>query len=61
MTAEKPPDHETLERVLEKAPMEIIDRLPECVESREARRLIPVVRDLAYRARERMKAPEATE
>lgn len=50
-----PITHEELETVLKTRPLEAIGKLPDCVESREAKRLVEVVDDLAHRARERIK------
>jgi hypothetical protein len=53
--ADKPPDYETLEAVIETAPKQLIARLPDSTEARRAAEHI----DLAYRyakeARERIK------
>jgi hypothetical protein len=53
--SDKPPDHETLERVLKTEPLKALDTLPDCTESREAKRLVSVVDDLAHQAREKVK------
>jgi hypothetical protein len=55
MSDEKLPDYETLEKTFKTAPEEVLSRLPDCIESREAKRLIPIVTDLVYHAREQAK------
>jgi hypothetical protein len=52
---EAPPTNETLERVLKTEPLKVLDRLPDCIERREAERLVNVVDDLAHRAHERIR------
>ncbi len=47
--------HEIAETVVHDKPLEIVNRLPDNVESREARRLIDVVTDLVHHSLE--KAP----
>jgi hypothetical protein len=50
-----PLTHESLERVLKTEPLKALDTLPDCTESREAKRLVEVVDDLAHQAREKVK------
>lgn len=52
---DQPVSHEAIERVLKTEPLRVIETLPDCVESREAKRLVEVVDDLAHRALERIK------
>lgn len=51
--AEQTIDHELIERVLGTEPKHLLDRLPDCIETREARRLAKVTEDLAHQAHER--------
>jgi hypothetical protein len=59
MSDEKLPDYETLEKTFKTAPEEVLSRLPDCIESREAKRLIPIVTDLVYHAREQARREES--
>lgn len=45
--------HEEIERWVELQPKDVLSRLPDCTESREARHLIDAAAELAHRARER--------
>lgn len=47
--------HEDIERGF-KAPVEVISRLPDSIEAREARRLVDVAEKLTHEARERVYA-----
>lgn len=49
------PSHEDLERVLRVDPEKLLSKLPDCTESREAKRLVSVVDELAHQAREKVK------
>ncbi len=53
MTEQPLPNHEDLEKYIKHLPAEIIGRLPENTEKREALRNLDIVYDLAQRARER--------
>ena len=52
--ADEPISHQTIEDAY-KVPESIINRLPSSIESREAKRILEIARDLTYRARERVK------
>lgn len=54
MTDKDMPDHETIEKWVHDQPMDVVKRLPDSIEKRECERLIPIVADLAYRAREKV-------
>jgi hypothetical protein len=56
---DKPPDNETLERVLKTEPLKVLQKLPGCTERREAERLVDVVDDLAHRAHEKIRPDRA--
>ena len=45
--------HEEIERRVKDQPIDTLARLPDCVETREAARLIGVAADLAHQAREK--------
>lgn len=45
--------HEDIDRWVRHQPLDTVNKLPDCTESREAKRLIDVVADLAHAARER--------
>lgn len=48
------PDHETIEKWVKNQPLEVLRRLPDSTERREAERNIKVAEDLAHRALERV-------
>lgn len=50
-----PPDHETLERILKTEPNRILNLLPDCTETRSAKRNLEIAYSLAKEARERVK------
>ena len=51
----EPISHQEIERVFQAEPDKIIARLPDCIESREAKRLAPILKDLVHHARERVR------
>jgi hypothetical protein len=53
---DKIPDHETIERWVELQPLDTMKPLPDCTESREARRLIREASKLAHQVVERVEA-----
>lgn len=53
MTDTKLPDHQEIERWIKQQPLEVIARLPDSIERREAERLIRAAEDVAHVARER--------
>jgi hypothetical protein len=56
--SDKLPDYEELEKTFSTEPKRLLETLPDCIESREAKRLIPIVTDLVYHAREQAKRAE---
>lgn len=53
MTDQKPLTHEAAETVVRDEPLKVISRLPDCIESREARRLVDVLTDLVHQSIEK--------
>lgn len=53
--ADKPLSHEDIEKWVQQQPLDVIRRLPDSVESREAVRLIEITTDLAHHALEKVK------
>jgi hypothetical protein len=51
--------HEIAETVVHDKPLEVISKLPDNIESREARRLIDVVTDLVHHSLEKAPRPPA--
>lgn len=49
------PDHEGIDKYCRELPKEIIGKLPDSIEQREALRLADVMSDLAHQAREKVK------
>lgn len=60
MTTATLPDYQVIEGVF-KAAKEITSKLPDCTESREARRLLDIAVDLAYRSREKARPERLTD
>ena len=54
------PDHQTIEDAF-RWPSEVVGRLPDSIETREARRLLEVSEGLAHQARERVRPPTEDE
>lgn len=53
------PNHEHIEQAFKPA-TDLMERLPDCIETREARRVIGVAENLAHEARERHAPKEET-
>lgn len=53
------PDHATIERIVQHQPLEVLARIGDSIEAREAKRLIKVVTDLTHIAREKSKTQES--
>lgn len=51
---EQPLTHEVIERAVKTEPLRVLSTLPDCVESREAKRLVEIVDGLAHQAREKV-------
>lgn len=47
------PSHEDIDRWCREQPKSVIAKLPDCIEKREAERLVDVLADLVHEARER--------
>lgn len=51
--------HETIEKWMKDQPVDVLARLPDCTETREAARHVDIANDLAHRALEKVEASDA--